>query len=318
MGTIDSKYYKLVVLARSFAKVSVKPIEFLRNNGFSVELKRNHLVNEEEKVSELIGDADAAIIGSDKIGTLVFDRCKNLKLLSKHGVGMDNINLEGARERGIIVTNTPGANHESVADLTWLLIMAASRNFLSVCDNVKQMNWNSSGLGQEVHQKTIGIIGYGRIGKAVAKRAVGFENKVLVYDSAVECLEPVCGLDIRKVSFETLLKESDIISLHAPLTTETAGLLDEQAFTIVKSGVIIVNTSRGELIDENALYKALVSGRVKAAALDVFVQEPPIGNPLLTLKNVIPTPHIGTHTEESNFRMGMMAAENVVNYFKTL
>jgi len=318
MGTIDSKCYKLVVLARSFSKFSEKPIEFLRNNGFSVELKRNHLANDEEKVSELIGDADAAIIGSDKIGDLVFDRCKNLKLLSKHGVGLDNINLEGARERGIIVTNTLGANHESVADLTWLLILAASRNFLTVFDNVKQMNWNSSSLGQEVYRKTIGIIGYGRIGKAVAKRAVGFENKVLVYDSAVERLEPVCGLDIRKVPLETLLKESDIISLHAPLTKETVGLLDEQAFTIIKSGAIIVNTSRGELIDEHALYRALVSGKIRTAALDVFVKEPPIDNPLLTLKNVIPTPHIGTHTEESNFRMGMMAAENVVNYFKIL
>lgn len=316
MGTIDAKCYKLVVLSRSFAKVSLKPIEFLEDNGFSVELKRNHHVNDEEKVSELIGDANAAIVGSDKIGTLVFDRCKNLKIISKHGVGLDNVDMDGARERGIVVTNTPGANHESVADLTWLLVMAASRDFLSICDSVRQMNWHSPSLGQEVLQKTIGIIGYGRIGKAVAKRAIGFENKVLIYDSAVERLEPVYGLDIRQVSLKTLFEESDIITLHAPLTAETAGLLNDEAFAIVKDGVIIVNTSRGELIDENALYKALVSGKVKAAALDVFAQEPPIGNPLLTLKNVIPTPHIGAHTKEANIRMGMIAAENIVKHFR--
>lgn len=316
MAVHDNKHYKLVALARSFAKVSSKPIEYLEENGIKVEIKRNHYVNDEERIAELIGDADAVIVGSDKIGQTVFDRCKRLKVISKHGVGLDSIDLEGAQKNGIIVTNTPGANHESVADLAWLLIMAASRDLLGVSEYVKQMNWQYPHLGSEVFQKTIGIIGYGRIGRAVAKRAAGFENKVLVYDPVVQEIEPVNGLNIEKVSLNTLLAESDIITLHAPLTAETQGMLGEEAFNVVKPGVILVNTSRGELIDEEALYKALISKKVRAAALDVFIKEPPVGSPLLTLNNVIATPHIGTHTEESNMRMGMMAAKNVVRILK--
>ncbi len=313
-----NRTFKLAVLARSFAKASSQPIEYLKENGIHVEIKRNHDVNNEQRVAELIGEADAVIIGSDKIGDIVIDNCKNLKVISKHGVGLDNIDLEKVKNKGIIVTITPGANHESVADLTWLLILAASRDFLDVMEYVKQKNWCYPELGKEVFQKTIGIIGYGRIGKAVARRAVGFENRVIVYDPIIKHIEPVANLNIELVSFKTLLKESDIISLHAPLTAETQMMLDEEAFSLVKPGVILVNTSRGELINEAALYNALVSGKVRAAALDVFAKEPPIGSPLLTLKNVIPTPHIGTHTEESNLRMGMMAAKNVVTALKKL
>lgn len=312
MAAINNYHYKLAVLARSFAKVSSKPIEYLNSNDIQVEIKRNHQVNDEEKVAELIDDADAVIVGSDKIGELVFERCKNLKVISKHGVGLDSIDLVGAEKRGIIVTNTPGANHESVADLTWLLIMAASRDLIGINEYVKRMDWQFPNLGSEVFQKTIGIIGYGRIGSAVARRALGFENNVLVYDPVIEEIEPVFGLNIRKVSLKTLLEESDIISIHAPLTPETLGMLSVEAFSVIKPGAIIVNTSRGELIDEDALYYALVSGKIKMAALDVFSKEPPLGSPLLTLKNVIATPHVGTHTQESNIRMGMMAAENVV------
>jgi D-3-phosphoglycerate dehydrogenase len=304
--------YKLVVLARSFARASSKPLEYLEKNGITVEIRRNNDVNNEERVAELIGNADAAIVGSDKIGDIVFEKCANLKVISKHGVGLDSIDLEAAKKRGIAVLNTPGANHESVADLTWLLILAASRNLISASLSMKQKDWKYAYLGNEVYRKTIGIIGYGRIGKAVARRAIGFENTILVYDPKIEFIEQVDGLNLRKVSLETLLKESDIITLHAPLTSETEGMIGEKALKMVKPGIIIINTSRGELIDEKALYDALISGRVKMAALDVFSQEPPEDSPLLSLKNVIPTPHIGTHTVETNLRMGMMAAENVV------
>ncbi|MDF2519936.1 MAG: Glyoxylate reductase [Clostridia bacterium] len=305
--------FKLVALARSFAKCSQKPLEYLEDSGIEVIVKRNHDVNNEEKVAELIGDADAVIVGSDKIGQIVFDACRNLKVISKHGVGLDSIDLENAKRRGIIVTNTPGANHESVADLTWLLIMTASRDFLGISEYVKRMDWHYPNMGNEVIGKTIGIIGYGRIGKSVAKRASGFDNRVLVFDPMVEKIEPINDLDIKKVSLDALLRESDIITLHAPLTEKTQLMINEQAISNVKQGAIIVNTSRGELIDEKALYNALLSGKIKAAALDVFTKEPPVGNPLLTLKNVIATPHIGTHTEESNIRMGMAAAENAVS-----
>jgi D-3-phosphoglycerate dehydrogenase len=306
------KKYKLVILARSFAKSSRKPIEYLENNGFDVEIKRNHDINNEKKIAELIGEADAAIVGSDKIGSIVYNFCKNLRVVSKHGVGLDNIDLKGAKERNITVTITPGANHESVAELTWLLILSASRDLINVSDYVRRMDWKYPYLGNEVYNKTIGIIGYGRIGRAVVRRAVGYHCKILVYDPILEKIEPVSGIDIKKVTLKQLLQSSDIISVHAPLSDKSEKMIGEDAFREIKDGCILINTSRGELIDEDALYKALTNGKIKAAALDVFSNEPPIGNKLLKLKNVIATPHIGTHTEESNYRMGMLAAQNVV------
>lgn len=308
--------YKLVILARSFGKSSDKPLEYLKRSGIEVEIKRNHDVYNENVVAELIGDADAAIVGSDKIGQIVFEKCTNLKIISKHGVGLNNIDIEGARARNIEVTITPGANHESVAELTWLLILAACRDIFNVFKYVKELNWKYPYLGDEVLEKTIGIIGYGRIGQAVARRAVGYNTKMLIYDPVLTEIEPIEGLDIKLASFEEVIKKSDIISLHAPATKETEKIINKDVIQMMKDGVVIVNTSRGELIDEEALYEALVSKKIKMAALDVFSKEPPIESPLLTLDNVIATPHLGTHTKESNMRMGLIAAQNVVENYK--
>ncbi len=306
------KRFKLVILSRSFAKSTDKPLILLKDSGIDYALKRNNEPENEEKIAEMIGDADAVIIGSERIGEVVFSRCKNLKVISKHGVGLDSVDLCGAKERNIIVTNTPDANHQSVADLTWLLILAASRNLLKNIVSPKTFDWKVSPLTNEVYKKTIGIIGYGKIGAAVARRGMGFDNRVLVFDPMVSTSLKVNGLDIKKVELNELLSQSDIITLHAPLNPQSKHMINGKAFGKMKDGVIIINTSRGGLIDESALNEALIAGKVKFAGVDVFSTEPPVGNPLLELDNVIATPHIGTHTMEANYRMGMAAVHNVV------
>jgi D-3-phosphoglycerate dehydrogenase len=304
--------YKLVILSRTFAKSTKEPLVFLESAGVDYELKRNNDPENEERNASLIGDADAIIVGSDKIGEIVFERCKNLKVISKHGVGLDAIDIKKAAEKNIEVTITDFANNESVADLTWLLMLAASRNFINKVmkpENVMQ-RWNSTQLGNETCDKIIGLVGYGKIGRAVALRARGFRNKLLVFDPFVKNITEE-GLDIVKAEFSELVARSDIISLHAPLNDGTKNIINREVIGNMKDGVIIINTSRAGLIDENALLEALKSGKVKSAGIDVFSEEPPTGNALLALDNVIATPHIGAHSLEANYRMGMMAAENV-------
>lgn len=304
---------KLVILSRTFAKSTDEPLTMLKAHHIECELQRNNMPEDEERIALMIGDADAVIVGSDRIGKTVMDRCPNLKIISKHGVGLDAIDVEEAHRRGIVVTLTEFANYESVADLTWLLMLAASRNLMGRAMNLGNAlaRWNDTALANETCEKTIGLIGYGKIGRAVAQRAVGFRNKVLVFDPLVEDVA-IPGLDIVKVDLKELAAKSDIISLHAPLNDQTRGMVDEALIQRMKPGVILINTSRADLIDEAALYRALKSGKVKAAGLDVFSEEPPLKNPLLALKNVIATPHIGAHSQEANYRMGMMAAKNVI------
>jgi D-3-phosphoglycerate dehydrogenase len=311
-----NRKFKLVILSRSFAKSSDEPLKYLQENNIDYELKRNNEPENEEKIANSIGDADAVIVGSEIIGQKVFDRCKNLKIISKHGVGLDSIDLVGAEERNIVVTNTVNANNESVADLTWLLILATSRNIMKKTLSKENFHWESGDLGNEVYRKTIGIIGYGNIGRSVARRGVGFDAKILVCDPMIKEIKSENGMNIRKVELDELFSQSDIISLHLPLNDATKHIINKKSISLMKDGVIIINTSRGDLIDENALSESLKAKKVKMAGLDVFSNEPPIGSPLFEADNLIATPHIATHSEEANYRMGMMAVKNVVDELK--
>ena len=305
-----SNKFKVAVLSKSFAKSTSEPVDYLKKQSFQVIFRRNDEPFNEENVAECIGDADAAIISAqDVIGNIVFEKCRKLKVIADHGIGCDKIDMDEANRRGIRICTCP-ANFESVADLTWLLILAASRDLLNASASVYQGKWEPSRfIGVEVWEKTIGIIGYGRIGKAVAQRAMGFHNMILVYDPYVSEIKSVNLPNIKKVQFDQLLRESDIITLHLPLVSETKKLFGKEAFEKMKEGVILINTSRGGLIDEDDLYQALKSGKIRSAGLDVFAQEPPIDNKLLELPNVIATPHIGAQTYDANLKMGMMAAE---------
>ncbi|MDI3524929.1 MAG: D-3-phosphoglycerate dehydrogenase / 2-oxoglutarate reductase [Candidatus Atribacteria bacterium] len=299
---------QVVILARSFAKASKEPWEILEKAGLAVEKKHNPEPENEELVAELIGNASAVLVGVDRVGEVVFSRCPNLKVVSKHGVGVDNIDLEAARKHGVVVTNTPGANSESVADMTFALILAFFRHLPLLIERVKNKEWGSPVLGEELAEKTIGIVGMGRIGRGVAKRALGFGMKVIFYDPLVEDGGEGCS----KVTLEELFEKADVISLHAPLTDETRGMINSELLSRMKKSAVFVNTARGELVDEKALYNILKEGKIKGAALDVLSTEPPFASPLFGLPNVIVTPHVAAHTREANIKMGTIAALNIV------
>jgi len=258
---------------------------------------------------------------SDKIDAEVFDAAPSLKIIAQMAVGYDNIDVEEATRRGIYVTNTPGVLTETTADFTWALMMAVARRVVEADRYVREGKWKvgwhpSMLLGRDVYGATLGIVGAGRIGTAVARRAKCFNMKILYYDVVPNPqLEKETGAKF--VDLDTLLKESDFISIHVPLTKETYHLINAEKLKLVKKTAYLINTARGPIVDEKALYEALKEGRLAGAALDVFEQEPtPIDNPLLKLDNVVVAPHIASASYETRSRMAEMVAENLVAFFE--
>lgn len=257
---------------------------------------------------------------SDVIDKELLDSLPKLKVIAQYAVGYDNIDVDTATERGIVITNTPGILTETTADLTWALIMAASRRIVEADTYVRKGDWKVAWapemlVGTDVFGATLGIIGLGRIGCAVARRAKGFDMKV-IYASRSETSESKeieNYVNARKVELETLLKEADIVTIHLPLTSATRNLIDDKMLRIMKKGAILINTSRGPIVNEDALADALTSGNLRAAGLDVFHDEPtPSSNPLLRLQNVIVLPHIGSASISTREKMGEMCALNLI------
>lgn len=305
---------KVAVLSKSFAKASNKPVELLEKAGIEVIWRPNDDPDNEHRVAERIGDCQGAIVSAqDRVGSLVFDRCPHLRVIADHAVGFDRIDMAEAKARGIVVKICLG-NYESVADLAWLFILATSRKLLPAVQSVKDGEWSPPTFsGTEVLGKTLGVIGYGQIGKAVIQRARGFNNQVLVYDPFVETLEPVVGLEVAQTTLPELLGHSDVVSLHVPLNENTRHIIDAEALSAMKPAAILINTSRGGLVDEVALYEALKNNTLAAAAADVFETEPPGASPLLSLPNFLATPHLGAQTSDANVRTGMMAAQAIID-----
>lgn len=297
---------EVVVLARSFGRASSEPLEILEKAGLSVTFKSNPEPENESMVAELIGNAEAVIVGVDRIGEKVLSLCSHLKVVSKHGIGVDNIDLEAARRRGVIVANAPGTNSESVADMAFLFILSCARHMKLLLEQVRNKKWSSPLLGSELEGKTLGVLGLGRIGKGVARRALGFGMRVIYFDPFVE------DADFTKVELKELFRLSDFVTLHLPLSLQTKHLVNEQLLSLMKREAFLINTARGELVDEEALYRFLKEERIAGAGLDVLSFEPPFESPLLTLPNVLVTPHVSAHTREANLKMGKIAALNVV------
>lgn len=255
---------------------------------------------------------------TDPIDKDVIDAGKNLKVISQIAVGYDNIDIETATKRGIYVTNTPGVLTETTADFAWALLMAVARRVVEADKYVRRGDWKTSWgltmlLGSDIWGKTIGVVGLGRIGSAVAKRAAAFNIKVLYYDM-IRHLELERQLGIKYVEFETLLKLSDFVTLHVPLTPKTYYMIGERELKLMKKTAYLINTSRGPVVDETALHKALKEGWIRGAALDVHQKEPIDPNdPLLKLDNVILTPHIASASAETRTKMAVMAVENLVS-----
>ncbi len=272
-----------------------------------------------DELHRALKDADALIVRSAvKVDAALLGHAAALRVVGRAGVGVDNVDLEAATRRGILVLNTPGGNAVSVAEHTLALMLSMARTIPQANQSIKQGRWEKKlFLGRELREKTLGIIGLGRIGVEVVKRARALEMRVLAYDPYVT---PVVASEagVELVKRERLLAESDYISLHLSLTPETAGMINAAALAKMKPGVRIVNCARGELVDERALAAAIVSGKVAGAALDVFAEEPPpTGHPLAMLPQVIATPHIAGSTEEAQEMVGYRIAEQVREYLKS-
>jgi lactate dehydrogenase-like 2-hydroxyacid dehydrogenase len=253
---------------------------------------------------------------TDPVDAAVMDAAGHgLKVISNHAVGVDNVDVAAATARGIPVGNTPGILTDATADMAFALLLAAARRVIEGERFVRSGKWKTWGpsllLGADLRGATLGIVGFGRIGQAVARRAAGFDMRILFTEPRRVSPEP--DLAAAQVDLDTLLKESDFVTLHCPLTEETRGLMNAAAFARMKPGAVLVNTSRGPVVDQAALYEALHTGRIFAAALDVTDPEPlPPDSPLLTLDNLIVVPHIASASRATRERMSLMAAENLL------
>jgi glyoxylate reductase len=253
---------------------------------------------------------------TDPVDAAVLDAGKRLRFVAQMAVGYDNVDVAAATERGILVTNTPGVLTETTADLAFALLLAAARRVVEGDRLTRTGGWKtwhpSFLLGQDVHGATLGIVGLGQIGLAVARRARGFDMRILYHDRR-QHPQAEAELALEYVDFDRLLRESDFVTLHVPLLAETRHLIGERELALMKPSAVLVNAARGPVVDQRALYAALKERRIAAAGLDVAEVEPvPLDDPLLTLDNVVITPHIGSASVATRAKMAEMAVESVL------
>ena len=264
------------------------------------------------ELKKLIKDYHALIVRSaTKVTSDIISNADNLKVIGRAGVGLDNVDVNAASKKGIIVMNAPAGNTISTAEHTMSMILALSRNIPQAYLSMRGGKWDRKKfMGTEVYGKTLGIIGLGRIGIELAKRALSFKMKIIGYDPYLS-KDRAKKMDVELVDLKTLLKRADYVTVHTPLTKETQHLLGKDEFRIMKKGVRVINCARGGIVDEKALLDALESGKVSGAALDVYEKEPPLDNPLVKREDVITTPHLGASTEEAQVNVAIDVAEAV-------
>jgi lactate dehydrogenase-like 2-hydroxyacid dehydrogenase len=284
---------------------------------FEVESNQRDLkVSPPQLVKKLQGKAGALVLLIDAIDDRLLAQCPDLKIVSNIAVGYNNIDVKACTRRGVMVTNTPGVLDDTTADFTWTLLLATARRVVESDKYFRTGNWKGWGLmqylGHDVHHKTLGIIGFGRIGKGVARRAKGFDMRVIYTDvqRVDEATEREYG--VMYVDKRTLLRESDFVSLHVPLFPETRHYLSDPEFALMKKTAIVINAARGPILDEKALVRALKSGKIAGAGLDVYEKEPKCERGLIGMKNTVLAPHTASASIETRTRMATMAAQNVV------
>jgi D-3-phosphoglycerate dehydrogenase len=265
-----------------------------------------------EELKGVIGAYDALVVRSaTKVTADVIEAGAKLKIIGRAGVGLDNVDLKAATGRGIIVMNTPGGNTISTAEHAVSLIVSLARSIPQADASMKRKEWKRKDfMGVELYNKTMGIIGLGRIGMEVAKRTIAFGMRVKAYDPFLS-REIADQMGVEMVKLETIYKEADIITVHVPLTEETTGMISDKQFDMMKKGVRVINCARGGIIDEAALARALESGKVAGAALDVYVEEPPKDFTLTKFSNVVLTPHLGASTEEAQVNVAIEIAHQI-------
>jgi len=290
-------------------KISERGIALLRDAGWNVVLPAAAALPSE------IVDADALVVRSaTKVTAALLEKAARLRAIGRAGVGVDNVDVDAATRRGVLVMNTPGGNSVSVAEHTLALMLGLARAVPQANASIHAGKWEKSAFsGTEMRSKTLGLVGLGRVGMEVARRARALEMKVLAHDPFV-APAAAAELEVELVSLDDLLRRSDVISLHTSLSAQTEKLIDAAAIAKMKKGVRIINCARGELIDEAALAEALKSGHVAGAALDTFAQEPPKNSPLVGLHNVIATPHIAGSTAEAQEEVGTAIAQQIRDY----
>lgn len=303
---------KVLITARSFSRNSEKPAnKLLSKHGYHIEFYPRGQLSAEE-MRGLVDGYDALIVGIDQVDRSVIDSGKNLKVVCMHGTGTDHIDVEYASQKGIYIGNVPGGNTNAVAELAAGLMIDAARQVSYSAGETRTGKWVRR-LGRELSGKTLGLIGFGLIGRRLVKLLSGFEMNVLACDLQQDH-EAARTLGVRYVELEELFSESDFISLHAPLTPKTRYMLDKTAFDKMKDGVVIVNTARGALIEESALCDAIESGKVAAAGLDAVEIEPlPAESPLRQYDNIVITAHIAASTTEAADTVDFVNAQTVVS-----
>lgn len=307
---------KVLVTPVSLCKnKEAKPIKLLSQYADEIVFNPYGRPIKEEEFKSLLSGVDGIIAGLDYYTAGVISSFpESVKVISRYGIGYDRVDLKAAGEKGIAVTVTPGTNNESVADLTMGLILSVARKIPMLNNKVRSGEWAHLG-GIELSGKTIGIVGLGAIGKAVAARAKGFSMRVLSYDPYMN-EEYAKNNGIISTSLEELIKESDVITLHLPVNESTKNIISREAISKMKDGAILINSARGGLIDEEAVYEALKNNKLYGLGVDAFSVEPPVDNPLLKLDNVVATSHVGANTTEASEKMGMLAVKNLINVLK--
>jgi phosphoglycerate dehydrogenase-like enzyme len=305
---------KILVTPRSFGKNNTLPLDMLVEQGYEVIMNPYGRILERAEMISLIKDVDGVIIGVDPLDQDVMQHASKLKAIAKYGVGTDNIDMSFAAKQGIPVSITLGANKEAVADYTFSLMLAAARKLTIIDRECRKLNWSKI-TTVDMWNKTLGLIGMGNIGKGVAKRALGFNMKILAYD-LIQDEEYAAVNQIEYVSFETIIQQSDFISLHLPLNEITHHIISDNEFNMMKRTTVLVNTARGGLIDESALDDALKENKIWGAGIDVFEQEPPRNMGLLEHDNLIIGSHCAASTFEAIENMGIMASTNIIQQLK--
>ncbi len=301
----------ILFLTRRIPEPAIKRLE----EKFTLKINPYNRALTHQELIEGVKDAEALIcLLTDNIDKEVISAAPKLKVISSYAVGYNNIEVEYATQRGIAVCNTPGVLTETTADLTWALILASCRRISESERFLRKGNFKGWEpmlmLGLDVYGKTLGIIGMGRIGQAVAKRATGFAMRIIYYNDVP--VSNTLPFETTETDLQTLLKEADIITLHLPLTKETFHLIGKEEFALMKENAVLINTSRGAVIDEKELIKALSEKRIFSAGLDVYENEPDIPQELLALENVVLLPHIGSASIETRTKMALLAAENAI------
>jgi len=288
---------------------------------FEVELNTEDRILPKQELITHLSDKDGALtLLTDAIDLEVLESTPRLKVIANFAVGFNNVAVDSATKLGVVVTNTPGVLTETTADFAWTLLMAAGRRVVEADKFARAGKFKAWGpkmlLGYDIYGKTLGLVGLGRIGQAVARRAAGFNMRVVFHDPESIPERMIKELGVTRLPFDELLRVSDFISLHVPLFPETHHLLNDRTFALMKPTCIVINTSRGPVVDEKALVRAVRDGKIAGAGLDVFEREPEIEPELFAMENVILAPHIASASHETRLRMCMMAADNLIAALK--